>query len=132
MKRTSALLLGALVASLSFAFAPTYDAKLFAEMRWRSIGPLRAGRTKSAQGIAGQPIFFYTGVAQRRYLENYRAFVPHLRSPSSTIAASQIDRLYSRSTASNPAYHLRRACGEGRQPDVSTGDGVYKSSTVET
>ncbi|MEO8371994.1 MAG: hypothetical protein ABI806_22615, partial [Candidatus Solibacter sp.] len=62
MKRNIALLAGVLAASASFAFAPTYDAKLFAEMRWRSIGPLRAGRTKSAQGIAGQPNVFYIGV----------------------------------------------------------------------
>src|SRR6266536_793880 len=62
MKRTFAVLAGVLAANASFAFAPTYDAKLFAELRWRSIGPLRAGRTKSAQGVAAQPNVFYIGV----------------------------------------------------------------------
>src|SRR3982751_1646470 len=62
MKRTSVLALGVLAASASFASAPTYDPALFAEMRWRPIGPLRAGRTKSAQGVASQPNVFYIGV----------------------------------------------------------------------
>ena len=38
------------------------DSKLFAEMQWRAIGPLRAGRTKSAAGHASQPYTFYIGV----------------------------------------------------------------------
>jgi hypothetical protein len=80
MKRTPALLLGALVASLSFAFAPTYDAKLFAEMRWRGIGPLRAGRTKSAQGIAGQPSVFYIGVCNGGQLQ-FGLALPQLSIP---------------------------------------------------
>jgi len=34
---------------------------LFAEMRWRNIGPLRAGRTKAAAGVPSQPYTFYIG-----------------------------------------------------------------------
>jgi hypothetical protein len=37
-------------------------AKLFSEMRWRNIGPLRAGRTKAVAGIASQPFTFYLGM----------------------------------------------------------------------
>src|SRR5262249_42325662 len=44
------------------AMSAIYDSKLFQEMRWRSIGPLRGGRTKSAAGVAGQPNVFYIGV----------------------------------------------------------------------
>ena len=35
---------------------------LFAEMKWRAIGPNRGGRTKSAAGHASQPYTFYIGV----------------------------------------------------------------------
>jgi len=35
---------------------------LFAEMRWRNIGPFRAGRTKAAAGHPSQPYTFYIGM----------------------------------------------------------------------
>ena len=40
----------------------TYAPDLFGEMRWRSIGPFRGGRTKAAAGIPSQPNVFYIGV----------------------------------------------------------------------
>src|SRR5205823_1251954 len=59
--RVSLLALGALTAA--YAFAPTnFNPNLFAELKWRWIGPLRGGRTKSAQGVASQPNVFYIGV----------------------------------------------------------------------
>src|SRR5262249_35716437 len=41
---------------------PRVDPSLFAEMRWRNIGPMRAGRTKAAAGHPSQPYTFYIGV----------------------------------------------------------------------
>src|SRR5579864_4775733 len=35
---------------------------LFSEMRWRNIGPLRAGRTKAVAGVPSQPFTFYIGM----------------------------------------------------------------------
>jgi hypothetical protein len=35
---------------------------LFSEMRWRNIGPMRAGRTKAAAGHPSQPYTFYIRV----------------------------------------------------------------------
>src|SRR6478672_3220812 len=37
-------------------------AQLFSEMRWRPIGPMRAGRTKALAGVPGQPFTFYIGM----------------------------------------------------------------------
>ena len=42
--------------------SPSISPKLFSEMRWRNIGPLRAGRTKAAAGVASQPFTFYIGM----------------------------------------------------------------------
>src|SRR5262249_49795972 len=42
--------------------AGSLDPKLFSEMRWRNIGPPRAGRTKGAAGHPSQPYTFYIGV----------------------------------------------------------------------
>ena len=35
---------------------------LFQGMKWRMIGPFRAGRTVGATGVPGQPNVFYIGV----------------------------------------------------------------------
>src|SRR5579885_2106135 len=51
-----------LLATVALAGASTYSPTLFHELRWRPIGPLRGGRTKSAEGVAGQPNVFYIGV----------------------------------------------------------------------
>src|SRR5262249_44163312 len=40
----------------------TPDPNLFSELKWRGIGPLRGGRTKSATGVPGQRGVFYIGV----------------------------------------------------------------------
>jgi hypothetical protein len=38
-----------------------FDPKLFQELRWRLIGPSRAGRTLAVAGVHGQPEVFYFG-----------------------------------------------------------------------
>ena len=42
--------------------AQTVDQRLFSEMRWRSIGPYRGGRTRAVAGVPSQPNVFYMGV----------------------------------------------------------------------
>ena len=51
-------LLIALLAS-TLASAQQFDPKLFQELRWRNIGPFRAGRTVAIAGIPDQPNVFY-------------------------------------------------------------------------
>ncbi|MCU1242261.1 MAG: hypothetical protein JWO71_2987 [Candidatus Acidoferrum typicum] len=41
--------------------AQKLDAKLFQELRWRSIGPARGGRALAVTGVRGQPDVFYFG-----------------------------------------------------------------------
>jgi photosystem II stability/assembly factor-like uncharacterized protein len=41
--------------------AQKLDAKLFQELRWRSIGPARGGRALAVTGVRGQPEVFYFG-----------------------------------------------------------------------
>ena len=43
------------------AFAQLYSPNLYAGMRWRLIGPYRAGRVTSVAGIAGNPAVYYMG-----------------------------------------------------------------------
>ena len=40
---------------------PKFDEKFFGEMRWRSIGPFRAGRSLAVTGVRGKPDVYYFG-----------------------------------------------------------------------
>src|SRR5207249_8159660 len=44
------------------ARADSIDESLYAALRWRMIGPFRAGRTVGATGVRGQPNVLYIGV----------------------------------------------------------------------
>ncbi len=46
-----------------FALAQTVDPGLYSGMRWRQIGPFRAGRVTAVSGIPGNPAVFYMGTA---------------------------------------------------------------------
>ncbi|SPE42188.1 exported hypothetical protein [Candidatus Sulfopaludibacter sp. SbA3] len=54
---TSALLLAACV---SLAAQP-FDTSLYRAMRWRQIGPFRAGRVTAVAGIPGNAAIYYMG-----------------------------------------------------------------------
>ncbi|MGA7853994.1 MAG: hypothetical protein WCA15_11770 [Candidatus Acidiferrales bacterium] len=45
----------------SASSAPTIDPSLYAAMRWRLIGPYRAGRVSAVAGIPGDPTTYYMG-----------------------------------------------------------------------
>jgi len=41
--------------------AQQYDSSLYSGLRWRMIGPFRAGRVNAVSGVVGQPDTFYFG-----------------------------------------------------------------------
>jgi len=122
MKR-SLFLIASVAATV--AFAASYDKKLFSEMRWRPIGPLRGGRTKSAAGVPSQPNVFYIGVCNGgvwRTTDYGRTWQPIFDDqPTGSIGAIEV-------APSDPDI-IYVGSGEGLQrPDLSTGDGIYKST----
>ncbi len=58
----TAAAVGSWFVSLPAQQVPQVAPSLFAEMRWRNIGPFRAGRTKAAAGHPSQPYTFYIGM----------------------------------------------------------------------
>ncbi len=50
------------VSSVVPAFSQTVDPALFQELKLRSIGPFRGGRTRALAGVPSQPNVFYAGV----------------------------------------------------------------------
>ena len=120
------LSIAALVVLLPSRAAPQgYDPSLFAGLRWRLIGPFRGGRTVAAVGIPGQPNVFYIGVNNGgvwKTTDYGRVWTPIFDAESTgSIGAIAV-------AASDPRI-LYVGSGEGLQrPDLSVGDGIYKSS----
>src|SRR5215813_11655231 len=48
-------------AIISTAVFAQYDSKLYSGLRWRMVGPFRAGRVNAVSGVIGQPDTFYFG-----------------------------------------------------------------------
>ena len=98
---------------------------LFAELHWRMIGPHRASRTKAAAGIPNRPNVFYIGVVNGgvwKTTDYGRTWNPIFDDqPTGSIGAIAI-------APSDPNV-MYVGSGEGLQrPDLSTGDGMYKST----
>ncbi|HKG94427.1 MAG TPA: hypothetical protein VKA84_21115 [Gemmatimonadaceae bacterium] len=101
------------------------SADLYREMRWRMIGPHRGGRTKAASGIRGQPNVFYVGAVNGgvwKTTDYGRTWLPIFDDqPTGSVGAIAI-------APSDPSV-IYVGSGEGLQrPDLSVGNGVYKST----
>ena len=98
---------------------------LWQNMRWRNIGPFRGGRTVGATGVRSQPNVFYIGVNNGGVWKTNdygRTWKPIFDSqPTGSIGDIAVSQ-------SNPNV-IYAASGEGLQrPDLSVGDGVYRST----
>ena len=94
-------------------------------MRWRMIGPHRASRTVGAVGVPQQPNVFYIGVNNGgvwKTTDYGRTWVPIFDDqPTGSVGDVIV-------APSNPNV-LYVGSGEGLQrPDLSVGDGIYKST----
>ncbi|MBS1507766.1 MAG: glycoside hydrolase [Bacteroidetes bacterium] len=108
----------------TFAFGQ-YSPSLFNDMKWRMIGPHRAGRTIGAVGVPQQPNVFYMAANNGgvwKTTDYGRTWDPIFDDqPTGSIGDIAV-------APSNPNV-LYVGSGEGVQrPDLSVGDGVYKST----
>ena len=85
------ILAGTLVVHVPAQQAPQVSPSLFAEMRWRNIGPYRGGRTKAAAGVPSQPYTFYIGMVNGGVWKTTDAG-PHVEADLRR-SANRIDRL---------------------------------------
>jgi photosystem II stability/assembly factor-like uncharacterized protein len=107
------------------AGAQSIDGRLYAEMRWRSIGPPRAGRARALAGVPSQPNVFYIGFDNGgvwRSTDFGSTWAPLFDSQSTgSIGAIAV-------APSNPnVIYVGSGAGIIR-PDLAVGDGVYKST----
>jgi photosystem II stability/assembly factor-like uncharacterized protein len=115
----------AFVFAATLAIAQQLPSTLGDALKWRSIGPLRGGRTRSAAGVPSQPNVFYIGVCNGgvwRTTDYGRTWQPLFdQQPTGSIGALAVSE-----SDPNTIY---AASGEGlHRPDLSIGDGVYKST----
>jgi photosystem II stability/assembly factor-like uncharacterized protein len=118
-------LIGISGAVTCFAQTTSYPTQLYSDMRWREIGPMRAGRTRALAGVPSQPATFYLGAVNGGVWKTtdagatwHSVWDSEPTGSIGTIAVSE----------SEPET-VYVGSGEGLQrPDLSTGDGVYKST----
>ena len=96
----------------------------YAEMHWRSIGPPRAGRARALSGVPGQANVFYIGFDNGgvwRSTDFGSTWVPLFdNQPTGSIGAIAV-------APSDPnVIYVGSGAGIIR-PDLSVGDGMYKS-----
>ncbi len=94
------------------------------EMRWRSIGPFRGGRTRALSGVPSLPSVFYVGAVNGgvwKSTDYGRTWQPIFdQQPTGSIGAIVV-------APSDPQI-IYVGSGEGlHRPDLSVGDGIYKS-----
>jgi photosystem II stability/assembly factor-like uncharacterized protein len=110
--------------SISQAWSQVPDS-LYSDLHWRMIGPFRGGRTRAAAGVPSQPNVFYMaqvngGVWKSDdYGRTWNAIFD--RESSQSIGAIAV-------APSDPNI-VYVASGEGlHRPDLSVGNGIYKST----
>ncbi|MCE9626538.1 MAG: glycoside hydrolase, partial [Candidatus Eisenbacteria bacterium] len=100
------------------------DERAWQDLRWRCIGPFRGGRTVAAVGVPGERHEFLIGVNHGgvwRTTDAGRTWQPIFDDqPTGSIGAIAV--------APSNADVIYVGSGEGLQrPDLSVGDGVYRS-----
>src|SRR5881398_1002378 len=111
----------AIVLAIAQARAGEFDSIL----RWRNIGPYRGGRTRAICGVPSQPNVFYMAQVNGgvfKSIDYGRTWQPIFDDqPTASIGAIAV-------SVSNPNI-VYVGSGEGlHRPDLSLGDGVYKST----
>jgi photosystem II stability/assembly factor-like uncharacterized protein len=104
---------------------PSAPPALLSSLHWRSIGPYRGGRTRGVAGVPSQPNVFYIGVCNGGVWKTNdygRTWQPIFDDqPTGSIGAIAV-------AASDPNI-VYVGSGEGlHRPDLSVGDGIYKST----
>jgi photosystem II stability/assembly factor-like uncharacterized protein len=105
--------------------AQNVDPKLYQSLAWRCIGPFRGGRCVGAVGVPSQPNLFYIGVNNGGvwktddYGRTWKSLFD--QQPTGSIGDVAV-------CESHPQV-IYAGSGEGLQrPDLSVGDGIYKST----
>ncbi|HYW73913.1 MAG TPA: hypothetical protein VE961_23015 [Pyrinomonadaceae bacterium] len=120
----SVVLLSVLVVAAAPVLAQQFNPDLFKSLHWRNIGPFRGGRTRAVAGVPSQPNVFYIAQVNGGVWksDDYgRTWNPIFDDqPTGSVGSIAV-------APSDPNI-IYVGSGEGLQrPDLSVGDGIYKS-----
>ncbi|HEX6045413.1 MAG TPA: hypothetical protein VFZ22_13060 [Pyrinomonadaceae bacterium] len=102
-----------------------FSRDLFQSLRWRSIGPFRGGRVRAVAGVPSQPNVFYMAQVNGGVwkTEDYGHTWTPIFDDQPTGSVGSI------AVATSDPNVIYVGSGEGLQrPDLSIGDGIYKST----
>jgi photosystem II stability/assembly factor-like uncharacterized protein len=112
------------VSNIAPLHAQQVDTSIMTEMQWRNVGPFRGGRTRAICGVPSQPNVYYAGAVNggvwktTDYGRTWSPIFDH--EPTGSIGAIVV-------APSDPNI-VYVGSGEGlHRPDLSVGDGIYKS-----
>src|SRR5258705_4107879 len=121
----STFVLALMIAGASPVFAQQFNSDLFRSLHWRNIGPFRGGRTRAIAGVPSTPNVFYMAQVNGGVwkTDDYGGTWTPIFDDQPTGSVGCI------AVAPSDANVIYVGSGEGLQrPDLSTGDGVYKST----
>ena len=102
-----------------------YPERAYQEMHWRLVGPFRGGRTRAVSGVPSLPNVFYMGAVDGGIWKSNdygRTWLPIFDS-------QQTQSIGAIAVAPSDPKIVYVASGEGlHRPDLSVGDGIYKST----
>jgi photosystem II stability/assembly factor-like uncharacterized protein len=102
-----------------------FDQNFFGEMRWRSIGPFRAGRSLAVTGVRGQPDVYYFGSVNGGVWKTDDAG----RTWSPIFDGQPVGSIGAIAVAPSNANVIYVGSGEAdMRSSISSGNGVYKST----
>src|SRR5881394_3188241 len=111
--------------AIILAVGPARAGEFDSILRWRNIGPYRGGRTRAIAGVPSQPNVFYMAPVNGGVFKSTdygRTWQPIFDDqPTASVGAIAV-------SISNPNV-VYVGSGEGlHRPDLSVGDGIYKSA----
>ena len=124
MKKRHLIRISLAITLIVFGIGQTRGGDFDSSLRWRNIGPYRGGRTRAVAGVPSQPNVFYMAPVNGGVFKstNYgRTWQPIFDDqPTASVGAIAV-------AVSNPNI-IYVGSGEGlHRPDLSVGDGIYKS-----
>src|ERR671925_1277006 len=113
------------ILGIGIAVVQAYAGEFDSILRWRNIRPYRGGRTRAIAGVPSQPNVFYMAPVNGGVFKSTdygRTWQPIFdEQPTASVGAIAV-------SVSNPDV-VYVGSGEGlHRPDLSIGDGIYKST----